>query len=62
MEIIDFSDAAREWGSTVPIPEPEAQRMMELAGQRRVADLERRLGVDVESIAKTSSTNIDYFG
>ncbi|EOA90557.1 uncharacterized protein SETTUDRAFT_159129 [Exserohilum turcica Et28A] len=36
--IIDFSDAAAEWGSTVPIPVSEAPRMMMLAGQRLLAD------------------------
>jgi hypothetical protein len=40
LAIIDFCDAAAEWGSTVPIPEREAERMIELADQRRIADLE----------------------
>lgn len=38
LEIINFSDAASEWGSVVPIPACEAARMMELAGQRRIAE------------------------
>jgi hypothetical protein len=42
LDIIDFSDAAGEWGSVVPIPEREAKRMIELAEQRRIADLESR--------------------
>ena len=42
MEIIDFCDAANEWGSVVPIPAHEAERMIMLADQRRVADLEHR--------------------
>ncbi|USP78096.1 hypothetical protein yc1106_05370 [Curvularia clavata] len=43
-EIIDFCDAAAEWGSNVPIPAREADKMIELAGQRRIADpgLEQR--------------------
>ncbi|EUC30421.1 hypothetical protein COCCADRAFT_39332 [Bipolaris zeicola 26-R-13] len=41
LEIIEFCDAANEWGSSVPIPAREAERMIELAGQRRIADLER---------------------
>jgi len=40
LDIIDFCDAAAEWGSTVPIPAREADRMIELANQRRIADLE----------------------
>jgi hypothetical protein len=39
LDIIDFCDAAGEWGSTVPIPAREAERMIELADQRRIADL-----------------------
>lgn len=39
LHIIDFCDAAGEWGSTVPIPAREAERMIELADQRRIADL-----------------------
>jgi hypothetical protein len=42
LAVIDFCDAAAEWGSTVPIPEREAERMIELADQRRIADLEER--------------------
>jgi hypothetical protein len=42
VDIIDFCDAAGEWGSVVPIPAKEADRMIELAEQRRVADLEER--------------------
>ncbi|EUC51061.1 hypothetical protein COCMIDRAFT_31621 [Bipolaris oryzae ATCC 44560] len=41
LEIIDFCDAASEWGSSVPIPSREAERIIELADQRRIADLER---------------------
>lgn len=46
LDIIDFCDAAGEWGSIVPIPALEAERMIELAEQRRVADLDegRALG------------------
>jgi hypothetical protein len=40
LDIIDFCDAAGEWGSTVPIPAREADRMIELADQRCIADLE----------------------
>jgi hypothetical protein len=42
LEIIDFCDAAGEWGSTVPIPTREADRMIELADQRRIMDLDDR--------------------
>ena len=42
LDLIDFCDAAAEWGSIVPIPAREADRMIELADQRRIADLERR--------------------
>jgi hypothetical protein len=42
LDIIDFSDAAGEWGSIVPIPEREANRMIELAEQRQIADLDSR--------------------
>ncbi|ENI09055.1 hypothetical protein COCC4DRAFT_36662 [Bipolaris maydis ATCC 48331] len=41
LETIDFCDAANEWGSSVPIPACEAERMIELANQRRIADLDR---------------------
>ncbi|KAJ4987669.1 hypothetical protein SVAN01_06836 [Stagonosporopsis vannaccii] len=44
-EIIDFADAAGEWGSIVHIPHGEAKRMLELADQRRIADRERCQGV-----------------
>ncbi|KAH6625227.1 hypothetical protein C7974DRAFT_455144 [Boeremia exigua] len=47
LEIINFADAAREWGSTVHVPEREAKRMLELADQRRVADLTKRPDVEV---------------
>jgi hypothetical protein len=40
LDIIDFCDAAGEWGSIVPIPAREAERMIELANQMRIADLE----------------------
>ncbi|KAF3009806.1 hypothetical protein E8E13_010131 [Curvularia kusanoi] len=40
-EMIDFVHAAAEWGSTVLVPEREAERMMVLAERRRVADFER---------------------
>ncbi|KAL6708585.1 hypothetical protein ACN47E_002566 [Coniothyrium glycines] len=43
LAIIDFCDAASEWGSTVPIPAREAERMIELADQRRIADLEETI-------------------
>ena len=42
MNIIDFCDAAGEWGSILPIPAREADRMIELADQRRIADLDER--------------------
>lgn len=35
--MIDFCDAASEWGSIVPLPAQEASRMVELADQRRIA-------------------------
>lgn len=37
--MINFCDAASEWGSIVPIPAREADRMIELADQRQIADL-----------------------
>ncbi|KAL5114004.1 hypothetical protein ACEQ8H_008109 [Pleosporales sp. CAS-2024a] len=40
LDMIDFCDAAGEWGSTVPIPAHEADRMIALAAQRRIADLD----------------------
>ncbi|KAF1918570.1 hypothetical protein BDU57DRAFT_446291 [Ampelomyces quisqualis] len=40
LDIIDFCDAAGEWGSVLPIPAREADRMIELADQRRIADLD----------------------
>ncbi|RMZ70420.1 hexose transporter [Pyrenophora seminiperda CCB06] len=40
LDIINFCDAAGEWGSIVPIPAHEADRMLELADRRRVADLD----------------------
>ncbi|KAH7068014.1 hypothetical protein BKA63DRAFT_104106 [Paraphoma chrysanthemicola] len=42
MEMIDFCDAAGEWGSIVPIPAREADRMIDLADQRRIADIDAR--------------------
>lgn len=42
LDVIDFCDAAGEWGSVVPIPAKEADRMVELAEQRRIADFEKR--------------------
>ncbi|KAF2030416.1 hypothetical protein EK21DRAFT_100472 [Setomelanomma holmii] len=42
LDLIDFCDAAGEWGSIVPIPAREADRMIELANQRRIADLDER--------------------
>jgi hypothetical protein len=42
LDIIDFCDAAGEWGSILPIPAREADRMIELADQRRIADLDER--------------------
>ncbi|UPX17343.1 uncharacterized protein EKO05_0007705 [Ascochyta rabiei] len=38
LEMIDFSDAALEWGSVVRLPASEMQRMIALADRRRVAD------------------------
>ncbi|KAI1569203.1 ATG22 multi-domain protein [Pyrenophora tritici-repentis] len=40
LDIIDFCDAAAEWGSTVPIPAQEAERMIELAERRKIADID----------------------
>lgn len=40
--MIDFCDAACEWGSIVPIPAREADRMIVLADQRRIAALGAR--------------------
>ncbi|KAL1799384.1 hypothetical protein ACET3X_003421 [Alternaria dauci] len=40
MDIIDFCDAAGEWGSMLPIPANEAKRMVELANRRKIADLD----------------------
>ncbi|OAL49039.1 hypothetical protein IQ07DRAFT_512433 [Pyrenochaeta sp. DS3sAY3a] len=37
LALVDFADAAFEWGSTVPLPAYEAQRLTHLAGQRRIA-------------------------
>ena len=53
MDIIDFCDAAGEWGSVVPIPAREAARMIELAEQRRIADLEEREGFSSREAAAT---------
>ncbi|KAF1967228.1 hypothetical protein BU23DRAFT_403826, partial [Bimuria novae-zelandiae CBS 107.79] len=36
--IIDFADAAGEWGSVVPLPGKYAERMEELAKGRHMAD------------------------
>ncbi|CAO2651780.1 Nn.00g000630.m01.CDS01 [Neocucurbitaria sp. VM-36] len=48
LDMIDFCDAASEWGSIVPLPAREANRMIELADQRQIADLSesRRLRDD----------------
>lgn len=47
-EIIDFVDAATEWGSMVPLPRDEAERILKMADQRLVADLDAgRGGVDM---------------
>jgi hypothetical protein len=40
LEIINFCDAAGEWGSILPIPAQEAERMVELADRRKIADLD----------------------
>jgi hypothetical protein len=45
LDIVDFCDAAGEWGSVVPIPAGEAKRMIELADQRRIVDLDTRVMV-----------------
>jgi hypothetical protein len=39
LSIIDFCDAAGEWGSILPIPAHEAEKMVELADRRKIADL-----------------------
>jgi hypothetical protein len=43
LDIINFCDAAGEWGSVIPIPAQEAERMIELADQRRIADSNNRM-------------------
>ncbi|KAH6882006.1 hypothetical protein BKA58DRAFT_11699 [Alternaria rosae] len=40
LEIVNFCDAAGEWGSILPIPAREAERMIELADRRRIVDLD----------------------
>ncbi|CAN9122589.1 unnamed protein product [Alternaria alternata] len=40
LDIIDFCDAAAEWGSMLPIPVHEAERMIELADRRKIADVD----------------------
>jgi hypothetical protein len=40
LDIINFCDAAGEWGSILPIPAHEAKRMVELADRRKIADLD----------------------
>ncbi|CAI9628792.1 hypothetical protein GT037_001839 [Alternaria burnsii] len=40
LDIIDFCDAAAEWGSMLPIPVHEAEKMVELADRRKVADVD----------------------
>jgi hypothetical protein len=40
LDIINFCDAAGEWGSILPIPAHEAERMVELADRRKIADLD----------------------
>jgi hypothetical protein len=42
LELIDFADAAGEWGSIVPLPASEAKRMVALADGRHIADLDQR--------------------
>lgn len=60
LEIIDFADAAGEWGSVVHVPHGEAERMLKLADQRRVADLERRQDVEHGSVAMDQArTNVE---
>lgn len=38
IDIIEFVDAASEWGSVVRIPAQEAKRMEYLANARRIAE------------------------
>ncbi|KAF1927550.1 uncharacterized protein M421DRAFT_41788, partial [Didymella exigua CBS 183.55] len=38
-EIVDFVDAATEWGSTVPVPRDESENILKMADWRLVADL-----------------------
>ncbi|RYO59768.1 hypothetical protein AA0113_g7535 [Alternaria arborescens] len=40
-DIVDFCDAAAEWGSMLPIPVHEAEKMVELADRRRIADVDK---------------------
>ena len=42
--MIDFVDAATEWGSSVPLPRDEAEIILKMADQRLVADLEAGRG------------------
>lgn len=44
LEMIDFSDAALEWGSVVQLPSSEMGRMVELAEGRRVVS-DEELGI-----------------
>ncbi|KAF9693044.1 hypothetical protein EKO04_009062 [Ascochyta lentis] len=49
LEMIDFSDAALEWGSVVLLPASDMQRMLALADQRRIAGSEPRDTGDADS-------------
>lgn len=40
--MINFSDAALEWGSVVLLPADEMARMIALGDQRRIADIDER--------------------
>jgi hypothetical protein len=56
LNIIDFCDAAGEWGSVVPIPAKEADRMIELADRRRIADVDNRIGGESRTWTTVSET------
>jgi hypothetical protein len=43
-EIVDFVDAAMEWGSVVLVPRDEAEGILKMVEQRLVADLEAGRG------------------
>lgn len=58
---MDFADAAGEWGSIVHVPREESKRMLELADQRRIADPERRQGVEERPILNVARPNLGRY-